>query len=109
MIDESNLVNIINADKEIADLIIHEDLETINLSEVKKNVVIPSGALVHDKQAAKILCKDGKRRKIVRGPYILTYPYRGEEQHVTNKQELIKFELNAFKELINTINSFKNN
>jgi methanogenesis marker radical SAM protein len=103
IIDNSNLVNIVNVDKEIADLIIAEDLETIDLLEVKEKVVIPSGALVHDKQAAKILCRDGKHREIVRGPYILTYPFIGEK-HITNKEELIKFELKSFKDLINTIN-----
>ncbi|MDP3066880.1 MAG: hypothetical protein Q8N08_09110 [Methanobacteriaceae archaeon] len=106
-VDASNQINIVNVDKEIADLIVDEDLETIDLREVKGNVIIPSGALVHDKQAARILSKDGKSRKIVRGPYILTYPSR-EESHVTTKEELIKFELNAFNELIGTINSFKN-
>ena len=108
IIDESNLVNIISVDKEIADLITHEDLEFIDLSEVKSNVVIPSGALVHDKQAEKILFKDGKHRKIVRGPLVLTYPYLGGDEHLTNKSELIKYELKSFKELINTINSFIN-
>jgi methanogenesis marker radical SAM protein len=108
IIDKSNLVNIVNVDKEIADLIIHEDLKAINLSELKKNVIIPSGALVHDKQAAKILGEDGISRKIVREPYILTYPYRGEE-NITEKQELIEFEVKAFTKLINTINSFEKN
>jgi [methyl coenzyme M reductase]-L-arginine C-5-methyltransferase len=108
IIDEFNLVNIISVDKEIADLIIHEDLETINLNEVKRKVIIPSGVLVHDKQAEKILCKDEKYREIVRGPYSLTYPYRGEE-HITNKEELIEYELKSFKELINTINSIGKN
>jgi [methyl coenzyme M reductase]-L-arginine C-5-methyltransferase len=108
IIDENNQVNIVGVDKEIADLITHEDLEFIYLADVKSNVVIPSGALVHDKQAAKILCKDGKNRKIVRGPLILTYPYRGGDEHLTNKIELIEYELKSFEELINTINSFKN-
>ena len=105
-IDESKLVNIVSVNKEIADLIIHEDLESIDLNEVKDNVIIPSGALVHDNVAEKLLCKDGKQRKILRGPYVLTYPYKGEDQHVTNKEELIKYELKSFKELIDKINSF---
>lgn len=106
IIDESNLVNIVSVDKEIADLIIDEDLETIDLHQIKRNVIIPRGALVHDKRAAEILCKDGNYRKIVRGPYVLTYPYQ-DGDHVANKEELIKFELKAFTELIKTINSLK--
>ena len=109
IIDESNLVNIVKVDKEIADLITHEDLEFIDLTEVKSNVVIPRGALVHDKQAEKILCKDGNQRRIARGPLILTYPYSNTNQeYITNKEELIRFELKSLTDLINKINSFKN-
>lgn len=106
IIDESDLVNIVCVDNEIADLITHEDLEFIDLTEVKSNVIIPSGALVHDEQAKKILCKDGKQRTIMRGPLILTYPYIGDDEHLTNKRELINYELKSFKDLIDKINSF---
>ena len=77
VIDEFNLVNIVSVDKDIADLITHEDLEFINLDGVKRNVIIPSGALVQDNKAAEILCKDGIFRIIARGPYVLTNPYYG--------------------------------
>jgi methanogenesis marker radical SAM protein len=104
IIDEDNLVNIVNVDKEIADLIVHEDLESINLNEMKEKVIIPSGALVHDNQCEKIFTKDGKHRRILRGPYILTYPYI-EDKHLTSKEELIKYELESFNALIDKINS----
>ena len=89
-------------DKEIADLITHEDLQSLDLSEVKKNVVLPSGALVHDEQARKILDKDGTHRKIKRGPYVLTHPYY--ESVDFNVEELIEYELKSFKDLIDKIN-----
>lgn len=104
MIDESNLVNIVSLDKEIADLIVHEDLESINLSELKSKVIIPGGALVQDKYSEIILSKDGNHRRIVRGPYVLTNPYNGEED-IFSKEELIKYELESFNALIDKINS----
>jgi methanogenesis marker radical SAM protein len=104
IIDESNLVNIVSVNKEIADLIIHDDLESINLSELKNKIIIPGGALVHDKYSEKLLSKDGKHRRIVRGPYVLSNPYASEE-YIYNKDELIKFELESFNALIDKINS----
>jgi methanogenesis marker radical SAM protein len=103
VIDKFNLVNIVSVDKDIADLITHEDLESINLDEVKRNVIIPSGALVHDKKAAEILCSDGKFRIITRGPYVLTNPYYDGDLY---KEDLLNFELKSFNALIDVINSF---
>jgi len=102
LVDESDLVNVIGVDKEIADLITHEDLESIDLAEVRKNVVLPSGALVHDEQAQEIFSKDGVRRRIKRGPYVLTHPYY--ESVDFNTEELIEHELKSFKALIDKLN-----
>ena len=104
IIDPTNLVNVVGVDKEIADLITHEDLMAVDLDELKTKVIIPGGAFVHDNYSTKLLSKDGKDRKLVRGPYVLTYPYE-EGKHLTNKEELINFELNALNSLIDTINS----
>jgi len=104
MVDKSNFVNIVSADKEIADLITHEDLKSLNLNELKSKVIIPGGAFVHDDYSKKLLSKDGNDRLIVRGPYVLTYPYN-EGEHLTTKEELIKFELKSFNALIDKINS----
>lgn len=104
-VDESNLVNVVVVNKEIADLITIEDLEFIDLTEVKSKVIIPRGALVHDREAEKILCKDGKQRKIKRGPLVLTYPGIGGDKHLTNKIKLIEYELKSLKELIEIINT----
>ncbi|MFY9638523.1 MAG: methyl coenzyme M reductase-arginine methyltransferase Mmp10 [Methanobacterium sp.] len=103
-IDSSNLVNILSVDKEIADLIVHEDLESIDLKEVKGNVIIPAGALVQDNYAKKLLSSDGKHRKVIRGPYILSNPIKGEDEHYT-MDEIIEFEIKSFNALIDKINS----
>ncbi|MGB8233815.1 MAG: methanogenesis-associated radical SAM protein, partial [Methanobacterium sp.] len=100
----SNLVNILSVDKEIADLIVHEDLESIDLKEVKGNVIIPAGALVQDNYAKKLLSSDGKHRKVIRGPYILSNPIKGEDEHYT-MDEIIEFEIKSFNALIDKINS----
>ncbi len=102
LVNGSDLVNVVDVDKEIADLITHEDLESIDLTEVKKNVILPSGALVHDEQAWKILNKDGAQRKIKRGPYVLTHPYY--ESVDFDLEDLIEHELKSFKVLIDRIN-----
>jgi NifB/MoaA-like Fe-S oxidoreductase len=71
---------------------------------LKSKVIIPGGAFIHDNYSKKILTKDGKNRSIIRGPYVLTYPYY-EGVHLTDKEELIKFELESFNALIDKINS----
>lgn len=104
VVDEANLVNVIGLDKEIADLITHEDLKTLDLNELKSKVIIPGGAFLHDNYTKKLLCKDGEDRTVIRGPYVLTYPYE-EGKHLTNKKELIEFEVNSLNSLIDKINS----
>ncbi len=104
LVDEHNLVNVINVDKEIADLITHEDLESIDLANVKDTVIIPFGALVHDKKTLKILHKDNIPRKVIRGPLILTHHYH-ESVDDFNQEELIEQELKSFNELIDKINT----
>ena len=101
-VDKPGKVNVVILDKEIADLITHEDLESVPLDDVKRRVLIPFGALVQDGQASKILSKDGFKRKVVRGPKLLTHPYY--ENVSFNKDQLIKYEYKSFKELIDIIN-----
>lgn len=98
--DKSEMVNVVAVEKEIADLIVKEDLESIDLEEVKTKVIIPGGALVHNKQATKILSKDGLPRKIIRGPNILT-----NHSSEFNSEEFIKYEYKSFEDLINKINT----
>ncbi len=105
LVDKSGLVNVVSVEKEIADLITPEDLKTIDLAEVKGNVILPRGSLVHQKHAQEILNKDGIIRRIKRGPYNLTHPYH--ENIDFTYEELIRYELQSFKELIDKINLFK--
>jgi methanogenesis marker radical SAM protein len=98
VMDKDHLVNIVNVEKEIADLIVPEDLALLNLHKLKNRIIIPADALVQDKQAEKILSKDGSQRSVIRGPKILSPTWD------LNKKEILNFEFNAFKELINTIN-----
>lgn len=104
IVDNSNMVNVITLEKEIADLITKEDLELMDLNEVKANVVIPRGAMVHNKEVEKILTSDGGFRKMLRGPLDLNYPYN--EHLDDSREDFKKFELKCFKDLIDTINSF---
>lgn len=106
LVDDANMVNVVTLEKEIADLITHEDLKLLDLAEVKSNVVIPGGAMVHDKEVEKILSEDGNLRKMLRGPFDLTYPYN--ENIDGSREDFLKFEIKCFKDLIDTINSFKN-
>lgn len=101
-VDKPGKVNVVILDKEIADLITHEDLESVSLDDIKRRVLIPFGALVQDDQVRKILSKDGVKRKVVRGPKLLTHPYY--ENVSFNKDQLIKYEYKSFKELIDIIN-----
>jgi len=100
-IDENNFVNIIAVNKEIGDLITPDDLHSLNLKKVKNKVIIPGNAMMRDDQAVKILNKHGTK-KVIRGPDSLT-PI--DEQDVINKERAIDFELRAFTNLINIINS----
>jgi methanogenesis marker radical SAM protein len=101
-IDKNGLVNIISVDKELGDLIRPEDLSTINLDDLKNKIIIPGNALMRDDEAEKLLNKDGRLKRIIRGPYALT-PVN--EENTIIKERAIDFELNAFTNLINLINS----
>jgi hypothetical protein len=57
---------------------------------------------MRDDEAEKLLNKDGKLKRIIRGPYALT-PVT--EENTIIKETAINFELNAFTNLINLINS----
>lgn len=97
-----DLVNVVAVDKEIGSLITCEDLENLNLDEVKKNVIIPGGALVHDNTASVILNKDGIKRSVVRGPGSLFFL----DFELSSNVDVLEYEIRAFKDLINKINSF---
>ena len=92
-------VNVIAADKDIGDLITQEDLMELDFDEVKEKVIIPGGALVHDQVANKIFNKD-KKRTMLRGPFCLFL----NDFEVSNKEDVLLYELRSFNALIDKIN-----
>jgi methanogenesis marker radical SAM protein len=93
-------VNVIGLSKEIGDLITHEDLYEVDLDEVKNKIIIPGGALVHDKVALNIFNRDGVVRSVVRGPNALFFYELEDNDYV----DLLQYELKSFNTLIKKIN-----
>lgn len=98
----SEYVNVIATSQEIACLIRPDDLDEIDLEDVKDTVIIPGRCFVHDLDAERILRKDGRFRLIHRGPDMLTAD--GEMSGSMSQQDVLKSELMAFEELIELIN-----
>lgn len=103
-IGASDLVNVVAADQDIGCLITHEELEDLDLKDLKETVIIPGRAFVHDKKATEILSQDGVERLVVRGPDKLTVD--GEMSGTLSKEDVLKKELMAFEDLIEAINFF---
>lgn len=97
-------VNVIAVPKEIACLITKEDLEQIDLSEVKQAVIIPGRAFVHQLDAERILSADGIERIVGRGPDTLTID--GELSFDKTDENVIEEELTQFNDLVDAINFF---
>ena len=103
-IGAQDLVNVVAADQDIGCLITHEDLENLDLKELKETVMIPGRAFVHDKQAHDILSRDGVDRIVARGPDKLSVD--GEMSGTLTREDVLKKELIAFENLIEAINFF---
>ena len=102
-IDAQN-VNVVAVPKEIACLITKEDLEKIDLDEVKQAVIIPGRAFVHQLDAERILSRDGVERIVGRGPDTLTID--GELSFDKTDENVIEEELTQFNDLVDAINFF---
>jgi [methyl coenzyme M reductase]-L-arginine C-5-methyltransferase len=102
-IEGNDMVNVLAVNKDIGDLIVPADLEAIDLQNIKSMAIIPGGALLHDHVAHQLLNRDGKTRKVERGPELLFLPsniyLNGQES------EFIAHELRSFTELVNLINT----
>ncbi|MDD5616993.1 MAG: methyl coenzyme M reductase-arginine methyltransferase Mmp10 [Candidatus Methanoperedens sp.] len=96
------LVNIVPVKKDIGCLITIEDIKAIDLSQIKETVLFPGRAFVYDPEIKKILTADGIDRLVRRGPDLLTVD--GEMSISMTKEEVIAKEIEAFTELIQTIN-----
>jgi methanogenesis marker radical SAM protein len=96
-------VNVVAVGKDIGCLITIEDLEALDLGDVKETVIIPGRAFVHDPEAKKVLSRDGIDRFVRRGPDMLTYD--GEMSIGMTAEEVLGFEVEQFTELIQEINA----
>jgi len=97
-------VNVVATKKDIACLITKEDLEAIDLSEVKNSVIIPERSFVHQIDAEKIFSSDGVDRLVGRGPEKLSVD--GEMSGTLTEENVIEKELESFRELVEAINFF---
>jgi methanogenesis marker radical SAM protein len=101
---EAEDVNVVATEKDIACLITKEDLEAIDLSEIKKSVIIPGRSFVHQIDAERIFSSDGVNRLVGRGPDKLSVD--GEMSGTLTEENVIEKELELFRELVEAINFF---
>ena len=101
---EVDSVNVVAVPKEIACLITKEDLETLDLSEIKQAVILPGRSFVHQIDAERILSSDGLERVVGRGPDTLTVD--GELSIDMIDENVIERELEQFNDLVDAINFF---
>lgn len=101
---EVDSVNVVAAEKEIACLITKEDLEKLDLSEIKQAVIIPGRSFVHQLDAERILSADGIERIVGRGPDTLSVD--GELSIDMTDENVIERELEQFNDLVDAINFF---
>jgi methanogenesis marker radical SAM protein len=95
-------VDVAAVEKEIACLITRGDLEEVDLGGLRRLVVIPGRAFVHDREARQILSRDGVDRVVVRGPDMLTAD--AETSMGMTKNEVLFMELEAWSDLIRLVN-----
>lgn len=96
-------VNVVSVNKDVGCLITIEDLEALDLEGVQDTVLIPGRTLAHERDIRRALNRDGRDRLILRGPDRLTVD--GEMSISMSPQEVLDLELEAFTELIETINA----
>ncbi len=101
---EVESVNVVAVEKEIACLITKEDLEKLDLSEIKQAVIIPGRSFVHQLDAERILSADGVERLVGRGPDTLSVD--GELSIDMTDENVIERELEQFNDLVDAINFF---
>lgn len=101
---EADSVNVVAVEKEIACLITKEDLEKLDLSEIKQAVILPGRSFVHQLDAERILSADGIERIVGRGPDTLSVD--GEMSIDLTDENVIERELEQFNDLVDAINFF---
>jgi len=95
-------VKVVATEKEIACLITLDDLERLDLTEIEDLVIIPGRAFVHDREAEKVLSRDGVQRTVLRGPEMLTAD--AETSMGMTRDGVLLMEIEGFAELIRLIN-----
>ena len=101
---KTNNVNVIATEKDIACLITKEDLQSLDLNQVKESVIIPGRSFVHNKDAERILSVDGKYRVVGRGPDKLSVD--GEMSGTLTEEDIIIKEIEGFRDLVDAINFY---
>jgi methanogenesis marker radical SAM protein len=96
-------VNVVNVDKDIGCLMTINDLQNLDLSQIKETVLIPGRAFIHDPEVKKVLSNDGVDRLVRRGPDCLTVD--GEMSISMTPDEVLELELENLTELVNHINA----
>lgn len=95
---------VLPVDKEIACLITKEDIESLDLRDIGKTVIIPGRAFVYDREIEKLLQKDGIERSVIRGPEMLTAD--AETSMGMTRDQVLHLEFEGFSELIRLINLY---
>jgi methanogenesis marker radical SAM protein len=95
---------VIPAEKDIACLITIDDLKGIDPGDLEDVVVFPGRAFVHDEEARKVLCADGRAREVLRGPETLTAD--GETSMGMTRNQVLEMEMEGLGDLIRLINQY---
>ncbi|MBO5966036.1 MAG: methanogenesis-associated radical SAM protein, partial [Methanobrevibacter sp.] len=85
-------------------LMTKQDLEVLDLDDIKDAVILPGRAFIHQMDAERILSQDGKSRLVGYGPDTLSVD--GELSSGMSEEEVIEHELGSFIDLIQAINFF---
>jgi methanogenesis marker radical SAM protein len=97
-------VTVVGLEKEIACLVTAEDLSAIDPALLEDLIIIPGRAFVHDREAERILTRDGIRREILRGPDTLTAD--AETSMGMTREGVLLMEMEGFADLIRLINRY---
>ena len=95
-------VNVVGVEKDIGCLITIEDIEKLDLTDIKNTVIFPGRAFVHDSEIKEVLNQDGGDRLVRRGPDKLTVD--GEMSISMTRDEVIQREIEYLTELIDMVN-----
>ena len=76
--------------------------KALDLPDLDKTVIIPGRAFVHNREAEKVLSRDGIQRAVIRGPEMLTAD--AETSMGMTRNDVLSLEMEGFADLIRLIN-----